>query len=62
MPHRNVLICDLRCTIKGTSKDADATLGLFSATGFTGELTAEATVSEGKILLATLDDFYRRPS
>ena len=41
---------------------ADATLGLFSATGFTDELTVEATASGGKILLATVDDLYRQPS
>jgi uncharacterized protein len=41
---------------------ADATLGLLSATGFTDDLIAEATVSGGKILLATLDDLYRQPS
>ena len=41
---------------------ADATLGLFSATGFTDELAVEATASRGKILLATVDDLYRQPS
>lgn len=37
----------------------DATLGLFSATGFTDELAAEATASRAKVLLAALHDLYR---
>jgi hypothetical protein len=37
---------------------ADATLGLFSAAGFTEELEAEATSSRGKIQLASLDMLY----
>ena len=41
---------------------ADAAFGLFSATGFTDELAAEASASKGKILLATLNDLYRQPS
>ena len=40
----------------------DAAFGLFSATGFTDELAAQATASKGKILLATLDDLYGQPS
>jgi hypothetical protein len=33
-------------------------VGFFSATGFMDELAAKATASEGKILLATLNDLY----
>jgi uncharacterized protein len=40
----------------------DATVGLFSATGFTDELAAEVPVSRGKILLVTLDELYGQPS
>jgi DNA-binding MarR family transcriptional regulator len=36
----------------------DAVLGLFSASGFTADLTAEAVASRGKILLAGLDTLY----
>jgi hypothetical protein len=36
--------------------------GLFSAAGFTDDLTAEATASRGKILLAALDELYNQPS
>ena len=53
----------LRDLLTASGHDAaDATLGLFSATGFTDELTVEATASRGKILLATVDDLYRQPS
>ncbi len=41
---------------------ATAALGLFSATGFTDELAAEASASGGKILLATLNDLYGQPA
>jgi uncharacterized protein len=53
----------LRDLLTASGHDAtDATLGLFSASGFTDELTVEATASRGKILLATVDDLYRQPS
>lgn len=39
-----------------------AVLGLFSATGFTGELQAEAASSPGKILLTPLEALYGQPS
>lgn len=49
----------LRDLLTAAGHDAtDAALGLFSATGFTDELTAEATARGSRILLATLDDFY----
>jgi hypothetical protein len=52
----------LRGLLTAAGRDAtDAALGLFSATGFTGELAAEATTSNGKILLATLNDLYGQP-
>jgi hypothetical protein len=52
----------LRDLLTAAGHDAtDATLGLFSATGFTDELAAEATASGGDILLATLGDLYGRP-
>jgi uncharacterized protein len=41
---------------------ADAALGLFSTTGFTQELEAEAADSQGKILLASLEMLYGQPS
>jgi len=41
---------------------ADAALGLFSTSGFTDELAAEAAASTGNILLATLDDLYSQRS
>ncbi len=53
----------LRYLLTAAGHDAtDAAFGLFSATGFTDELAAEATASGGKILLATLDDLYGQPS
>ena len=53
----------LRDLLTAAGHDAtDATLGLFSATGFTDELAVEATASRGKILLATVDDLYSQPS
>jgi hypothetical protein len=39
----------------------DATLGLFSATGFTAELRAEATASKRRILLVPLEMLYGQP-
>ena len=49
----------LRDLLTAAGHDAtDAAFGLFSATGFTDELAAEAAASEGKMLLATLDDLY----
>ena len=44
------------------SSATDAAFGLFSATGFTDELTAEADASKGKVLLASLNDLYGQPS
>lgn len=41
---------------------SDAVLGLFSATGFTQELQAEAADSGGNILLVSLDMLYGIPS
>jgi hypothetical protein len=41
---------------------SNAVLGLFSATGFTEELQAEATDSRGKILLASLEMLYGQPT
>jgi hypothetical protein len=45
--------------LTATGHDAsDAVLGLFSATGFTEELQAEAASSRGKILLTSLEMLY----
>jgi hypothetical protein len=53
----------LRDLLTAAGHDAtDAAFGLFSATGFTDELAAEATASKGRILLATLNDLYGQPS
>jgi uncharacterized protein len=53
----------LRELLTAAGHDAtDATLGLFSATGFTDELRGEAAASKGKVLLTTLDDLYDLPS
>jgi uncharacterized protein len=53
----------LRDLLTAAGHDAtDAVIGLFSATGFTGELAAEAAASSGKILLVTLDELYGQPS
>jgi uncharacterized protein len=41
---------------------SDAVLGLFSATGFTEELQAEAADSRGKVLLVPLEMLYGIPS
>jgi hypothetical protein len=41
---------------------SDAVLGLFSATGFTEELEAEATRSQGGILLTSLEMLYGEPA
>jgi uncharacterized protein len=52
----------LRDLLTTAGHDAsDAVFGLFSATGFTDDLAAEATASRGKILLATLDELYDQP-
>jgi len=49
----------LRELLTAAGHDAtDAVLGLFSATGFTGELQAEADGSHGKILLVPLEMLY----
>jgi hypothetical protein len=53
----------LRDLLTAAGHDAtDAAFGLFSGTGFTDELAAEAHASKGKILLATLNDLYGQPS
>jgi hypothetical protein len=53
----------LRDLLTAAGHDAtDAAFGLFSATGFTDELAAEAAASRGKILLATLDELTGQPS
>jgi uncharacterized protein len=53
----------LRDLLTAAGHDASgAVFGLFSATGFTGDLAAEATAGRGKILLATLDELYGQPS
>ncbi len=53
----------LRDLLTAAGHDAtDAAFGLFSATGFTDELAAEANASKGKILLVTLNDLYDQPS
>jgi hypothetical protein len=41
---------------------AGLTVGLFSTTGFTDDLAAEAAASRGKILPLTLDELYGRSS
>jgi hypothetical protein len=41
---------------------SDAVLGLFSATGFTEELEAEAATSQGGILLTSLEMLYGEPA
>ncbi len=52
----------LRELLTAAGHDAtSATLGLFSASGFTEELTAEAMASRGEILLAGLDTLYGPP-
>jgi hypothetical protein len=53
----------LRDLLTASGHDAtDAAFGLFSATGFTDELAAEADASKGKILLASLNDLYGQSS
>jgi hypothetical protein len=52
----------LRELLTAAGHDAtSATLGLFSASGFTEELTAEATARRGEILLVGLDTLYGPP-
>jgi hypothetical protein len=41
---------------------ADAVLGLFSTSGFTDELAAEAAGSRGGVLLTGLNALYGQPS
>jgi hypothetical protein len=49
----------LRELLTAVGHDATtATLGLFSASGFTAELTAEAADSKGKLLLTSLQTLY----
>jgi hypothetical protein len=43
-------------------RETGLTVGLFSTTGFTDELAAEAAASRGKILLLTLDELYGQSS
>ena len=52
-------LAHLRELLTASGHDAaDATLGLFSASGFTDELTAEAATGQGRVLLADLDTLY----
>jgi uncharacterized protein len=52
----------LRDLLTAAGHDAvDAALGLFSVTGFTEELQAEAAGSQGKLLLAPLEILYGAP-
>ena len=43
-------------------REAGLTDGLFSKTGFTDDLGAEAAASGGRILLLTLDELYGQSS
>ena len=43
-------------------REAGLTDGLFSTTGFTDDLAAEAAASGGRILLLTLDELYGQSS
>jgi len=53
----------LRDLLTAAGHDASgAALGMFSVAGFNDALTAEATGSRGKIVLATLNDLYGQPS
>jgi hypothetical protein len=53
----------LRDLLTAAGHDATgAVFGLFSAAGFTEELTAEASASRGKVLLAALNKLYGQPS
>jgi uncharacterized protein len=53
----------LRDLLTAAGHDAtDATFGLFGASGFTDELTAEAAASRGEILLTDLGMLYGHPS
>jgi uncharacterized protein len=53
----------LRELLTAAGHDAsDTVLGIFSATGFTEELEAEAVTSHDKILLASLEMLYGQPS
>ncbi len=53
----------LRDLLNAAGHDAvGAVLGLFSATGFTAELQAEAVGSQGKLLLVPLEMLYGAPS
>ncbi len=55
-------LAHLRELLTASGHDAaDAALGLFSASGFTDELRAEASASQGRILLAGLDTLYGQP-
>ncbi|MGH3164437.1 MAG: ATP-binding protein, partial [Trebonia sp.] len=53
----------LRDLLTAAGHDAgDAVLGLFSATGFTEELQAEAVGSRGELLLGPLEMLYGAPA
>jgi hypothetical protein len=53
----------LRDLLTTAGHDAtDAAFGVFSATGFTDELAAEAIASRGPLLLAALGELYGQPS
>ena len=53
----------LRELLTAAGHDAShAVLGLFSATGFTEELQAEAAARQGTLLLASLETLYGQPT
>ena len=53
----------LRDLLTAAGYDAiHAVADLFSTTGFTDDLAAEAVASRGRILLVTLDKLYGQPS
>jgi len=53
----------LRDLLTAAGHDAtDAVFGVFSASGFTDELMAEETASQGKLLLTDLDILYGQPA
>ena len=57
------MLQQLRDLLTAAGYDAThAVPGLFSTTGFTDDLAAEAAASRGKILLLTLDELYGQSS
>jgi hypothetical protein len=52
----------LRELLTAAGHDAtEAVLGLFSTSGFTDDLTAEAVARRGRILLTSMDALYGQP-